>query len=102
MRLRKKVITAKWLKERYACEPAIKAFRAKFGEKAPVQDVAKALLRSRLPVDLLEDWRYWLFSEVLRTAEWRQWRDGWQAPGCCSFREYAVIDRKWLRKIANS
>jgi len=98
MRLRKKVITVKWLKEQNACDEAIKAFRKKFGKKAAVQDVAKALIPSRPSVDM-SHWRCWLLDEVLGDAEQGLWASAFRDK---SEREYAAVDRAWLRKIANS
>ena len=99
MRLRKKVITVKWLKEQNACDEAIKAFRKKFGKKAAVQDVATALIPSRPSVDM-SHWRCWLLDRVLLgDAEHDLWVSAFRDK---SGREYAAIDRAWLRKIANS
>ena len=99
MRLRKKVITAKWLKEQDACEPAIKWFHTKFGERAAVQDVAKALLRSRRCASGRDEWNDWFLRELLSDHEQREHLVAWlDAP----FGEEGPVDLAWLRKIANS
>ena len=99
MRLRKKVITAKWLEEQDACEPAIEAFHTKFGEKAPAQDVAKALLRSRRCASEREAWIGWFVSFVLADDEYTEYFRAWW--GAALWDEWP-ISLAWLRKIANS